>query len=108
MNPAQNRTGSASAPSQASHAVDPAGRPAAHAASSTLFPAPADPTTTVSRFPAPADNRPPSTPRGTSVDGKPAGPKITTANRAVSAIPPPANPDTPPPNHEYPALRAQK
>jgi hypothetical protein len=89
MNPAQNRTGSASAPSHDSHAVDPAGRPAAQSASSTLLPAPADPTTTVSRLPAPPDNRPAKPPRATHVDGSPAGRNFATANRTPGeALPP--------------------
>src|SRR5437667_10278688 len=82
MNPAQNRTGSASAPSQPSHAVDPAGRPAAQSASSTLFPAPADPTTTVSRSPPPPASRPPNPPPDTNVAGNPAARNSATANRA--------------------------
>ena len=49
MKPAQNRTGSASARSQDNQEVTPGGRAAAQSASSTLLPAPADPTTTVSR-----------------------------------------------------------
>ena len=49
MKPAQNRTGSASALSHDSQDVMPGGRAAAQSASSTLLPAPADPTTTVSR-----------------------------------------------------------
>ena len=49
MKPAQNRTGSASARSQDNQDVAPGGRAAAQSASSTLLPAPADPTTTVSR-----------------------------------------------------------
>ena len=49
MKPAQNRTGLASARSQDTQAVVPGGRAAAQSASSTLLPAPADPTTTVSR-----------------------------------------------------------
>src|SRR6516162_7148135 len=82
MSPAQNRTGSASARSQASQNVLPGGRAAAQSASSTLLPAPADPTTTVSRLPAPAASRPSSTGRRTSVDGKPGGRNFITANRA--------------------------
>src|SRR5215472_18637992 len=54
MNPVQNRTGSASAPSQDSQEVSPGGLAAAQSASSTLLPAPAGPATTVSRVPAPA------------------------------------------------------
>jgi hypothetical protein len=49
MNPAQNRAGSASALSQDNQDVAPAGRAAAQSASSTLLPAPAEPTTIVSR-----------------------------------------------------------
>jgi hypothetical protein len=101
MNPAQNRTGSASAPSHDSHAVNPVGRPATQSAKTTLFPAPADPTTTVSRLPAPADNRPASTPRDTSVDGNPAGRNFITANRAVSVVLPPSTTGTLPDNHGH-------
>src|SRR5262252_4118529 len=53
MNPAQNRTGSASAASQDSQKVSSAGRAAAQLDSNTLLPAPADPATRVSRWPAP-------------------------------------------------------
>ena len=49
MKPAQNRTGSASALSQDNQDVTPGGRAAAQSESSTLLPAPADPTTVVSR-----------------------------------------------------------
>jgi hypothetical protein len=49
MNPAQNLSGSASARSQDNQEVTPGGRAAAQPASSTVLPAPADPTTTVSR-----------------------------------------------------------
>src|SRR5213080_3307318 len=84
MNPAQNRTGSASAPSQPSHAVDPAGRPAAQSASSTLFPAPPRPPTPPPPPPPPAPpvSRPANTPRDTNVDGNPAARNFATANRA--------------------------
>ena len=82
MNPAQNRTGSASALSQASQNVRPAGRAAAQSASSTLLPAPADPTTTVSRLPAPAVSRSCNTDRRTSVAGNPGGRNFIAANRA--------------------------
>src|SRR5437763_3575618 len=102
MNPAQNRTGSASAPSQPSHAVDPAGRPAAQSASSTLFPAPADPTTTVSRSPAPPVSRPANTPRDPNVHGNPAARKLATANRAPGTAPPPITAATPPGTHGPP------
>ena len=57
MNPAQNRTASVSASSQDSQDVTPGDRAAAQSASSTLLPAPADPTTTVSCWPAPAVSR---------------------------------------------------
>ena len=49
MKPAQNRTGSASALSQDNQDVRPGGRAAAQSESSTLLPAPADPTTIVTR-----------------------------------------------------------
>ena len=49
MNPAQNRTGLSSALSHDNQDVVPRGRAAAQSASSTVLPAPADPTTTVSR-----------------------------------------------------------
>ena len=49
MNPAQNRTGSSSALSHDNQEVTREGRAAAQSASSTVLPAPADPTTTVSR-----------------------------------------------------------
>src|SRR6516162_5935084 len=48
MKAAQNRTGSASDRSQHNQEVMPGGRAAAQSASSTLLPAPAEPTTTVS------------------------------------------------------------
>jgi hypothetical protein len=45
MNPAQKRTGSASASSQDSHDVTPVSRAADQLDKSTLLPAPAEPTT---------------------------------------------------------------
>jgi hypothetical protein len=53
MNPVQKRTGLASASSQDSQDVTAPVRAAAQLDSSTLLPAPADPTTTVSRWAAP-------------------------------------------------------
>jgi hypothetical protein len=82
MNPVQNRTGSASARSHDNQNVLPGGRAAAQSAISTLLPAPAEPTTTVSRWPAPAASRPCNTDRRTSVDGSPAGRNFINANRA--------------------------
>src|SRR6478672_1773641 len=81
MNPVQNRTGSASARSHDNQNVLPGGRAAAQSAISTLLPAPAEPTTTVSRWPAPAASRPCNTDRRTSVDGSPAGRNFINANR---------------------------
>src|SRR6516162_11774231 len=49
INPVQKRTGLTSALSQDSQEVTPGGRAAAQLDSSTLLPAPADPTTTVRR-----------------------------------------------------------
>ena len=49
INPVQNRTGLVSASSHDSHAVISGARAAVQLDSSTLLPAPADPTTTVSR-----------------------------------------------------------
>ena len=57
MKPVQKRTGSASASSHDSQDVTPGGLAAAQLDSSTLLPAPADPTTTVRRLPAPAVSR---------------------------------------------------
>ena len=81
MNPAQNRTGLASALSQDSQDVVPAGRAAAQLDSSTLLPAPADPTTTVSRWPAPAVSRSCSAGLATSVAGSVVGRNFASANR---------------------------
>jgi hypothetical protein len=83
MNPAQNRTGLASAPSHDSQDVTPAGRAAAQLDNSTLLPAPADPTTTVSRCPAPAVSRSCSPGRSTSVAGSVVGRNFARANRAL-------------------------
>ncbi len=66
---AQNRTGSASDLSHDNQYVAQAGRAAAQSASRTLFPAPADPTTTVSRRLAPAVSRSCKAGRGTSMAG---------------------------------------
>ena len=97
MNPAQNRTGLASARSQDSHEVMLGGRAAAQLESSTLLPAPADPTTTVSRCPAPAFSRSCSTGLATSVSGRVVGRNFASANRApreapCSAVAPSATP----------------
>ena len=93
MKPVQKRTGSASASSQDSQDVTPGGRVAAQLDSSTLLPAPAGPTTTVSRWPAPAVSRSCSTDLVTSVEGSVGGRNFASANRgpceeACSAIAP--------------------
>jgi hypothetical protein len=69
MNAVQNRTASASALSHDNQDVMPGRRAAAQSASSTLLPAPADPTTVVSRWPAPAVSRSCSADLETSVAG---------------------------------------
>src|SRR5262249_30237237 len=99
MNPAQSRTGSASAPSQDSQDVSPAGRAAAQYASSTLLPAPAGPTTTVRRAPAPAVSRARSPGRLTSVAGNAGGRSFAVAIRVPSPVPTPVTADIPPDNH---------
>ena len=81
MNPAQNRTASASARSHDNQDVMPGGRAAAQSASSTVLPAPADPTTTVSRRPDPAASRSCSTDLVTSVAGGAGGRNFASANR---------------------------
>ena len=81
MNPAQNRTGSASARSHDNQDVMPGGRAAAQSASSTVLPAPADPTTTVSRRPDPAASRSCSTDLVISVAGNAGGRNFASANR---------------------------
>ena len=86
MNPAQNRTGSASAASHDSQNVSPAGRAAAQADSNTLLPAPADPATRVSRWPAPAVSRSCRADLVTSVLGSGTGRNFATANRAPSEV----------------------
>ena len=90
MKPAQKRTGLASASSHDSQEVTPGDRAAAQLESSTLLPAPADPTTTVSRLPAPAISRSCSTDRVTSVAGTVGGRNFVTANRAPGEPPRPA------------------
>ncbi len=81
MKPAQKRTGSASASSHDSQDVMPGSRAAAQLDKSTLLPAPADPTTTVSRWPAPAASRSCSADLVTSVVGRVAGRNFARANR---------------------------
>jgi hypothetical protein len=87
MNPAQKRTGSASASSHESHDVTPPSRVAAQLDNSTLLPAPADPTTTVSRCLAPASSRPSSAGLVTSVAGSVVGRNFASANRAPCGPP---------------------
>jgi hypothetical protein len=85
MNPAQKRTGLASAPSHDSQDVTPGARVAAQLDSSTLLPAPADPTTTVSRWSAAAVSRSCSTDLVTSVAGSVVGRNFVSANRGREA-----------------------
>ena len=87
INPAQKRTGSASASSQDSQDVTPACRLAAQLDKSTLLPAPADPTTTVSRLPAPSSSRPSSADLVSSVAGSVVGRNFASANRKLRAVP---------------------
>ena len=87
MNPVQNRTGLASALSQDSQDVRPGVLPAAQLDRSTLLPAPADPTTTVSRCPAPVVSRSCSTGLMTSVAGSVVGRNFASANRAPREAP---------------------
>src|SRR5262245_24511763 len=82
MKPAQKRTGSASALSHDSHDVTPGGLAAAQLDSSTLLPAPADPTTTVRRLAAPAVSWSCSADLVTSVVGSVVGRNFDSANRA--------------------------
>jgi hypothetical protein len=81
MNPVQKRTGSASASSQESQDVAPASRVATQLDSSTLLPAPAEPTTTVSRLAAPVSSRPCSAGLVSSVVGSVVGRNFVSANR---------------------------
>src|SRR5215831_2704379 len=83
MNPAQNRTGSASALSQDSHDVTPGDLASAQFDSNTLLPAPADPTTTVSRRSAPAISRSTNADRVTNVVGNVVGRNFARANRRL-------------------------
>src|SRR5438034_7253636 len=83
MNPAQKRTGSASASSHESQDVTPPSRVAAQLDNSTLLPAPADPTTTVRRWLAPASSRPSSVGLVSSVVGSVVGRNFASANRAL-------------------------
>jgi len=97
--PLQKRAGSASALPHDSQAVAPGGRAAAQLDRSTLLPAPADPTTTVSRLLAPAVSRSCSSDRVTSVAGRAGGRNFVSANRAprkapCSAVTPSATPAT--------------
>jgi hypothetical protein len=110
MNPAQNRTGSASALSHDSHNVTAACRAAAQLDRSTLLPAPADPTTTVRRWLAPAVSRSCSADLASSVAGSVVGRNFVGANRGLrgascpaaersatrsSIVPPTANAEAP-------------
>jgi hypothetical protein len=102
MNPAQKRTGSASASSHESQDVTPRSRVAAQLDKSTLLPAPADPTTTVRRWPAPASSRPSNIGLVSSVVGSVVGRNFVSANRAACGPPRPvvrgatASPAAPP------------
>src|SRR5215469_6946443 len=87
MNPAQNRTGSASALSQDSHDVTPGDLAFAQFDSNTLLPAPADPTTTVSRWPAPAISRSINADLVTKVAGSVVGRNFARANRRLHDAP---------------------
>ena len=89
MKPAQNRTGSASASSHDSQDVTPGCRAAAQLDSSTLLPAPADPTTTVSRLLAPAVSRSSSADLVTRVVGSVVGAELRQREpRAARGVPP--------------------
>ena len=90
MKAVQNRTGSASASSHDNQDVTPPSRVAAQLDSSTLLPAPADPTTTVSRRPAPASSRACSAGLARSVAGSVVGRNFASANRASCGEPRPA------------------
>src|SRR5580693_1709759 len=83
MKPVQNRTGFTSASSHDSHDVAPSCRAAAQLDRSTLLPAPADPTTTVSRFPAPASSRPYSADLARRVAGSVVGRNFASGNSAA-------------------------
>jgi len=83
MNPVQNRTGLASASSHDSHAVACGARAAAQLDNSTLLPAPADPTTTVSRWSDPASSRSCSGGLATTIAGSGGGRNFARANRAL-------------------------
>ena len=83
MNPVQNRTGFASASSHDSHAVTCGARAAAQLDNSTLLPAPADPTTTVSRWSDPASSRSCSGGLVTMIAGSGGGRNFARANRAL-------------------------
>ena len=87
MNPAQKRTGSASASSHESQDVTPPSRVSAQLDNSTLLPAPADPTTTVRRWLAPASSRPSSADLVSSVAGSVVGRNFVSANRALCGPP---------------------
>src|SRR5215469_17176756 len=87
MNPAQNRTGSASALSQDSHDVTPDDLVSAQFDSNTLLPAPAEPVTTVSRWPAPAISRSINTDLVTRVAGSVVGRNFARANRRLHDAP---------------------
>jgi len=63
---------------------------AAQLDNSTLFPAPADPTTTVRRLPAPAVSRPNNAGLASSVLGSVVGRNFASANRALCGAPRPA------------------
>jgi len=83
MKPVQKRTGLTSALSHDSQEVVPGGLAAAQLASSTLLPAPADPTTTVRCLPAPAASRSCSAGLMTSVAGNAVGRNFASANRRL-------------------------
>ena len=82
MEPAQKRTGSASAPSQDSQDVTSGALTSDQLDSSTLLPAPADPTTTVRRLPAPSVSRSCGADLVTRVPGSVIGRNFVGANRA--------------------------
>src|SRR5690242_11997547 len=107
MNPVQNRTGLASASSHDSQDVTPGGRAPAQLDSSTLLPAPADPSTTVRRWPAPAVSRSCSAGLATSVTGRAGGRNFPRANRAPRSAPDRAATSavTTPPSRQFPLIR---
>ena len=82
MKPVQNRTGSASARSQDSQDVTSDALACAQLDSSTLLPAPADPTTTVRRLPAPAVSWSCRAGLATKVSGSVVRRNFASANRA--------------------------